>query len=151
MDSILKRGIANSNITNVMKITKELEIDTESLASGEIKPALIRVGHDSYMYANLKPGINVVHVNKDNIESFDVSTTIMNIVNDIINLPPERQEIIYDMVELQKKRNKPIVFVQNPHSRKPSPYANAAHARTDLDVPEGTDTSDNDIMDDDNF
>lgn len=28
---------------------------------------------------------------------------------------------------------------------------NAAHTRTDIDVPEGTDTSDNDIMDDDNF
>ena len=28
---------------------------------------------------------------------------------------------------------------------------NAAHARTDLDIPEGTDTSDDDIMDDDNF
>lgn len=36
LDSILKRGIANSNITNVMKITKELKIDTESLASGII-------------------------------------------------------------------------------------------------------------------
>lgn len=28
---------------------------------------------------------------------------------------------------------------------------NAAHARTDIDIPEGTDTSDNDIMDDENF
>lgn len=28
---------------------------------------------------------------------------------------------------------------------------NAAHARTDIDVPEDTDTSDNDIMDDDDF
>ena len=28
---------------------------------------------------------------------------------------------------------------------------NAAHARTDIDIPEGTDTSDNDIMDDDDF
>lgn len=36
LDSILKRGIANSNITNVMKITRELGIDTESLASGNI-------------------------------------------------------------------------------------------------------------------
>lgn len=38
LDSILKRGIANSNITNVVKITRELGLDTESLASGEIKP-----------------------------------------------------------------------------------------------------------------
>lgn len=36
LDSILKRGVSNSNITNVMKITKELGIDTESLASGII-------------------------------------------------------------------------------------------------------------------
>lgn len=28
---------------------------------------------------------------------------------------------------------------------------NAAHERTDIDIPEGTDTSDNDIMDDENF
>lgn len=31
------------------------------------------------------------------------------------------------------------------------PEVNAAHARTDIDVPEGTDTSDDDIMDDENF
>lgn len=37
LDSILKRGVANSNITNVMKITKELGLDTESLATGKIQ------------------------------------------------------------------------------------------------------------------
>lgn len=37
LDSILKRGISNSNITNVIKISKELGIDTESLASGIIR------------------------------------------------------------------------------------------------------------------
>ncbi len=36
LDSILKRGFSNSNITNVMKISHELKVDTESLASGEI-------------------------------------------------------------------------------------------------------------------
>lgn len=35
-DSILKRGIANSNITNVLKITGALGIDAEKLAYGEI-------------------------------------------------------------------------------------------------------------------
>ena len=28
LDSILKRGVANSNISNVMKITRELGVDT---------------------------------------------------------------------------------------------------------------------------
>jgi len=32
-----------------------------------------------------------------------------------------------------------------------SPQLNAAHTRTDINIPEGTDTSDNDVMDDDNF
>lgn len=36
LDSILKRGIANSNITNVLKITRELGLDTEKLVDGEI-------------------------------------------------------------------------------------------------------------------
>ena len=39
LDSILKRGIANSNITNVLKITRELDIDAEKLVDGEILPS----------------------------------------------------------------------------------------------------------------
>lgn len=35
-DSILKRGISNSNITNVLMISNALGIDTEKLADGEI-------------------------------------------------------------------------------------------------------------------
>lgn len=42
LDSILKRGVANSNITNVMKITKELGLDTESLATGTIQDSIYR-------------------------------------------------------------------------------------------------------------
>lgn len=42
LDSILKRGISNSNISNVMKITKELSIDTESLASGVIVDSIAK-------------------------------------------------------------------------------------------------------------
>ena len=34
LNSILNRGVVNSNITNVLKITKELGLDTESLAVG---------------------------------------------------------------------------------------------------------------------
>lgn len=38
LDSILKRGVANSNISNVLKITRELEIDAENLIDGKIVP-----------------------------------------------------------------------------------------------------------------
>ena len=45
--------------------------------------------------------------------------------------------------ELRKEREEKERFVAY--------LLNAAHARTDIDIPEDTDTSDNDIMDDDNF
>ena len=38
LDSILKRGVANSNITNVLKITRELGLDAEKLVDGSIVP-----------------------------------------------------------------------------------------------------------------
>ena len=37
LDSILRRGIANSNISNVLKITKELNLDAEALVDGRIE------------------------------------------------------------------------------------------------------------------
>ena len=36
LDSILKRGMANSNITNVLKITRKLGLDAEKIVDGEI-------------------------------------------------------------------------------------------------------------------
>ncbi len=35
-DSILKRGVSNSNIANILKICAALNIDAEALAAGEI-------------------------------------------------------------------------------------------------------------------
>lgn len=41
-DSILKRGIDNSSITNIIKICKELGISVDELAEGNIAPSQIR-------------------------------------------------------------------------------------------------------------
>jgi hypothetical protein len=38
MDSIFKRGIENSSISNIMKICKVLNISVDALADGELKP-----------------------------------------------------------------------------------------------------------------
>lgn len=50
LDSILKRGITRANITNVLKITKELGIDTEKLVEGKIvssyEPETIAAHHE---------------------------------------------------------------------------------------------------------
>lgn len=40
LDSILKRGVSNSNITNVLKITRELGLDAEELVSGNISESI---------------------------------------------------------------------------------------------------------------
>lgn len=36
LNSILKRGVEKANIANIIKITKELNLDTESLAEGKL-------------------------------------------------------------------------------------------------------------------
>lgn len=38
MTTILKRGIANSNVLNIIKICQELEISADELAAGKIVP-----------------------------------------------------------------------------------------------------------------
>ena len=49
LDSILKRGVANSNISNVLKITKELGINAEKLVEGNIvknaEPSITMAAH----------------------------------------------------------------------------------------------------------
>ena len=54
LDSILKRGIANSNITNVLKITRELGLDAERLVDGQIsyikEPATLAAHFDGDDY-----------------------------------------------------------------------------------------------------
>lgn len=69
LDSILKRGIANSNITNVMKITSELQIDTESLASGIIISAKPRFAEPTTIAAHFD-GSEYTEEELDKIKEF---------------------------------------------------------------------------------
>ena len=69
LDSILKRGIANSNITNVMKITKELGVDTESLASGKIVDAFNKISSNQTMAAHFD-GDEYTEAELDEIRQF---------------------------------------------------------------------------------
>lgn len=74
---------------------------------------------------------------KDNI-SFKVSGDDYNsLMNDSLAFMEKR---------IQRLFNKYSSGLFDSHS-----YVNAAHARADIDVPESADTSDNDIMDDENF
>ncbi len=67
LDSILKRGIPNSNISNIMKITRELKLDTEKLVDGEIVP------HDTAMSSTVaahKDGENFTPQELEKIEEY---------------------------------------------------------------------------------
>lgn len=69
LDSILKRGIANSNISNVMKITRELGVDTESLALGIIIDAYPKTPSIPTI-ATHKDGENFTPEELDKIEEY---------------------------------------------------------------------------------
>lgn len=107
LNSILNRGISKSNIANILKITKELNIDTELLASGKIiEFNNVRNSHLLAYYEKLNS------YNRNKLMKY--------------------AEGLYDVQSSELELN-------------------AAHKRTDIDIPEGIDASENDIMDDENF
>ncbi len=56
MDTILKRGVDKANINNIIKICKELNIDTESLGEGRIE----QKQHEKH--------VNTIAAHKDEID-----------------------------------------------------------------------------------
>ena len=107
LNSILNRGVSKSNITNILKITKELNADTAILASGTI------------------------------IEFNDARNSRLLAYYEKLN---------------SCNRNKLLKYAEGLYDVQSSELElNAAHKRTDIDIPEGIDTSENDIMDNENF
>lgn len=43
VDSILKRGVGNANVINIIKMCQALNIDTDALSEGQIKPRIENV------------------------------------------------------------------------------------------------------------
>lgn len=124
LDSILKRGISNSNITNVMKITKELGIDTESLASGIIK--------DSFLKSNSMPQSNQTKEDPKILQYYESLNT----------LGKEAATEHVRLLTLDEKYTRPNQVISV--VREPEPdylMPNAAHLR------EGADTADQEYDD----
>ena len=103
------------------------------------------------------PGVNFVD-KEGNAKSFDINSIIYSVIETMVrDLSRESQEMIYDVVESQKKREKKVIYVKNPQNEKPAkpiqPHLlqNAAHDRTDRKVTEADIKHDEDIMNDDNF
>lgn len=135
LDSILKRGIANSNITNVMKITKELGIDTESLASGVIVESSAKHSSPTTIAAHFD-GNEYTEEELDKIKEFAafVKSTRKN----------EDKRVAQKTAAPAPAADAPITFPDHL-------TVNAAHARNDVEATDEMQQHDEDIMDDENF
>lgn len=79
---------------------------------------------------------------------YDFSSLVYSIMEAVEKMPEEKQEIVNDMVR-GKRRKKNFIVVHNPETRRTQ--TNAAHLRTDIEIPENIDTTDNNIMMDEDF
>ncbi len=122
LDSILKRGVTNSNITNVMKITRELQVDTESLASGLI-------------------------VNSQSIKEVTIKKNLTTLMPKIL----EYYEQLNDTGKhVATERVKELTEVAR-YVMEENNYVNAAHADDYSNAPDELKQQEEDIMDDENF
>lgn len=77
----------------------------------------------------------------------------IEIIEKYRSLDTHGREMVDFTLEKEYERSKALAEQTRNHIVQMPPHleADAAHARADIDVPESADTSDNDIMDDENF
>lgn len=70
VDSILRRGIANSSLSSIMKLCETLNISADELAKGNLAPLNKRGANNSDMN-DMTDLIDIVTFTKQNIKSFE--------------------------------------------------------------------------------
>lgn len=140
--SINKFNTNTPSVDKISQIADFLGVSVEYLMTGT---------ESDQQEIKMKPGVNIVNEN-GNVQTFDMNSIIYCIVESILQMPPEKQEMVNDMVG-GKKRKKKVIYVENPNDRKKPPHLmpNAAHTRTDIPVTDADIKHDEDIMDDENF
>ena len=102
VDGILKRGIANSSIGNVLKICKALGISADELANNRIAPLNANLSLDIFI-----PEIpKMVSYVRNNLEDYSVITI------DDKPLTPDEWDILLDSITLS------VDFVRNYRNKK---------------------------------
>lgn len=71
VDGILKRGIANSSIGNVLKICKALDISADELANGNIVPA-IKEEPRHFILSDLAKTLEFVKTHQEEFEDLTI-------------------------------------------------------------------------------
>ena len=72
----------------------------------------------------------------------------LEIIKKYRNLDDHGREMVDFTLKKEYERSKSLMDTQTLYA---SSYLNAAHTRTDIDIPDGIDATDDDIMDDENF
>lgn len=101
IDSIFRRGIGNSSVSNVIKICKALGISADALANGEIAP---KYEISSEPVTDVKEIINdtkakLSHVNHLTIDGIDISVEYVEPIIDAL-------DIGYEMVKRKSSKAK---------------------------------------------
>lgn len=124
--SIIKRDSKKADIEVLIKIAKLFNVPVEYFGDSE-------------------PNSNLEH-----ISDFE-----MDIIDKYRCLDKHSQEVVYTILNKEYEHIINVDTEKIPDNKatllRYTSLLNAAHQRTDIDVPENVDTSDDDIMDDDNF
>lgn len=94
-------------------------------------------------------------VSDEDIGNAFANDNLFEVIDNISPLSPQEKNHFTNYLQLleinRKKADDYVEQLLSLQQMDTELQINAAHARTDIDVPEGTDTSDNDIMDDEDF
>lgn len=71
MATILKRGIANSNVNNIIKICQALGISADELAAGNIVPVPVSEEHDEIAIEDVLEHAKQLLMQADNVTIFN--------------------------------------------------------------------------------
>ena len=94
-------------------------------------------------------------INYGDIGNAFANNNLFEIINNISSLSPQEKKHFTNYLRLleinRKKADNYVEQLLSIQEMDKALQANAAHARTDIDIPEDADTSENDIMDDEDF
>ncbi|HJB46001.1 MAG TPA: helix-turn-helix domain-containing protein [Candidatus Mediterraneibacter surreyensis] len=94
-------------------------------------------------------------ISDEDIGNAFANDNLFEVINNISALSPQEKNHFTSYLQLleinRKKADNYVEQLLSIQEMDEALQADAANARTDIDIPDGTDTSDNDIMDDDNF
>lgn len=94
-------------------------------------------------------------ISDEDIGNAFANDNLFEVINNISALSPQEKNHFTNYLQLleinRKKADNYVEQLLSIQEMDNALQADAAHARTDIEIPEGIDISDNDIMDDENF